>query len=288
MNSKHKSDSGIFTVLLDLTFNMVGALGVGLLMMILILVLVMAALSNAEEEKRGLHKTIGGMEVRIKKLSGRPLTLVVCIDVSASMDDEIRALTAAIDAVSVFLPVSSTRFELSILAFRKGTIAKLPLMEIKKDEIDGGRSRQQAIDFVKSLSAESSPTEHRSVAREAYQEFRSAHPDFAKDRRELWVWIGDVFTAEIDSDYESYSDTERAEATAIIEAIKRWANSGGDRRVLAFFSEKPTDKKSAIADESRDWFKTLGEVNEHSLFETEISRLLVAIKTAVLTEESND
>ncbi|OYP28478.1 hypothetical protein [Rhodopirellula sp. MGV] len=288
MRSKQKNEGGIFTVLLDLTFNMVGTLGVGLLMMILILVLVMAALSNAEEENRGLHRTIGGLETRIKRLSGRPLTLVVCIDISASMDDEIRALTAAIDATSVFLPVSSTRFELSILAFRKGTVAKLPLMEIKKGEIDGGRSREQAIDFVKSLSAESSPTEHRSVAREAYREFQRADPEFAKDRRELWVWIGDVFTAELDSDFESYSDAERHEAKSIVAAIKRWANTGGDRRVLAFFSEKSEAKTSAVTEESRAWFKALGEVNDRSVFETEISRLLVAIKTAVLTEDSDD
>lgn len=288
MSSKQKNEGGIFTVLLDLTFNMVGTLGVGLLMMILILVLVMAALNNAKDDNRGLHETIGGLETRIKRLSGRPLTLVVCIDVSASMDDEIRALTAAIDATSVFLPVSSTRFELSILAFRKGTVAKLSLMEIKKDEIDDGRSRQQAIDFVKSLSAESSPTEHRSVASEAYREFQHADPKFAKDRRELWVWIGDVFTAELDADYASYSDAERNEAKAIVTAIKRWANAGGDRRVLAFFSEKPDAKRSAVTEESRAWFKALGEVNDRSVFETEISRLLVAIKTAVLTEESND
>jgi len=207
--------------------------------------------------------------------SGDAVTVIVLIDVTNSMSNSIVELQSSMATLFEFMPNTSKDFQVGILAFRKGVVARYPLTPVVPTYEDGGQSQRSVLAFIESLEAKQGRTDLLPVFQEAFSMFAKAHPNPNAERKERLIFLGDTGPSEIDEEND-YSPSERDIKRRILRGVTQWARQG-NRAVEALYVESDWTEKDPAAEESREWFKALGAVSPQSEFYTDTSALLRAI-----------
>ena len=194
------------------------------------------------------------------------------------MTQPIADLRAAIITLFEFMPNASKDFRVGILAFRQGVVNRYPITPILPKYEDSGQSQKSVLDFLGSLTAKQSATEHSSVFREALAMLKNTHPIPNVKRKERIVFLGDVGTSELDGQ-PGYSASERATKNRLTSGFTKWS-SKGNRGVAALYAESNYNANDPSAAESRQWFKELGSVSPNSSYNADSNALLRAILNA--------
>jgi hypothetical protein len=251
-------------------------------------------LSDSEKRGSGLRETIGDkdgeigrMQGIVQGLSGRigeledqlrpgdPVTVLILIDVTNSMEPCIRELRVTLSTICEITASLSKDFRVGILAYRDGVVAEFPITPILPKYEDEGKSQAEVLAFVETLHSKPSWTRHLPVFERGMSMLRTAHPQIDPARRERVVLIGDAFTNEIDGK-GSYSETERKEAQRIVAGLTKWAQQG-NRAVEALYTDNFPDQVEEGETESREWFVALGQVSPQSASYDDSGLLLRAI-----------
>lgn len=241
---------------------------------------------NGKDRQIGdLHDTVGQLtvdngELRSRLRSGDPVTVVVLIDVTASMSEAIEVLRSSMAALFEFMPNTSSDFRVAILGFRNGVVVRFPVTPIVPVYQDGGKSQRSVLAFLQSLKAENGHTNHEPVFREALSMLAEAHPKIDAERKERIIFLGDMGPAELDRQV-GYSLAEREAKSRILRSVAMWAQQG-NRAVEALYAESNYTRQDPAAAESREWFEALGGVSQNSAFYTDTNALLRAILHASL------
>lgn len=231
----------------------------------------------------GLKKTISQQDVVIKNFqkhfrAGKPITLLVMIDVTASMQQPIDDLLSALSAVCEYLPMTSKQFSVGILGFRQGVVAEFPVTPILPHYEDNSRSEQSVLNFVKSLRPVNAWTEQESVFERAKSMLQAAGSSADPESVVHIVYLSDTGPSELDG-VVGYNATERQMKARILRSMQQWA-SRGQRGISSLYVESEYTKKDPAGSESRQWFEALGSVSESSGFYTDSSELLRALLKA--------
>ena len=232
-----------------------------------------------------LHDTVGQLTVdngvlRSRIRSGDPVTVVVMIDTTASMTEPIAMLRSSMVTLFEFMPNLSKQFSVGICAFRNGVVARYPVTPILPMYQDNGESQQALLSFLNSLGAQQAYTNHQPVFDEALKMFATVGKSRVPNLKERLIFLGDVGTSELDQT-AGYTATERGVANQILKKVRTWALQE-DRAVEALYVTSATSMQDPSADESRAWFKSLGNVSRKSAFYTDTNALLRAILHASL------
>lgn len=222
---------------------------------------------------KGLNSDLDKIKSRLKP--GDPVTVMILIDVTNSMQpaiDELRVTLATICEITGNL---SKDFRVGIIAFRDGSVAEFPITRIAPKYEDNGESQAKVLAFVNGLKPKRSSTEHLAVFEKAIGMLRAAHPEPDASRRERIVFIGDVFTNELD-DYSEYTNGERRIARRIVGGLKKWAQQG-NRAVESLYADTDGPKTHPWETESRKWFRAIGSVSPKSAAYDDTSSLLHAV-----------
>jgi hypothetical protein len=214
-------------------------------------------------------------ELQSRFRSGAPVTVVVMIDVTVSMQESIDELLASLAALCQFMPITSEEFRVGIVAFRQGVVAEFPITRILPKYEDRGQSQQAVLSFVDSLNAERALTDHLPVFKRATEMLKLAPPSGSQRQKEWLVLLGDTGPAELDGT-AGYNSAERARKDLILRDAQQWVRQG-QRAFVSLYAESDFTKQDPAAEESRQWFESLGKISANSKFYTAPSKLLVAI-----------
>ncbi len=222
-------------------------------------------------------KDLTGQISEIKKhfRAGAPVTIVILIDVSASLDKLIEDLLVSMSTLFESLPDTSKDFRVSILAFRYGVVAEFPLTQILPYSVDQGASQQSVLAFIELLTVQDSFTNFLPVFKKAFVVLNEAHPRVDPARRERLILISDTGPSESDKRL-GYSDEEQEVKRRLLSYTARWAKMG-NRGVVTLYAESANAKQDPGGPESKQWFEDLGNVSQHSAFYTNSNHLLRAI-----------
>lgn len=252
--------------------------------------LLSSAKGGLEKQLGLMASELGGMKITVgqqkKKISeyenrfraGVPVTIVVVIDVTASMQPAIDELLMALSTLLETVPTTSIDFRVGIVAFRKGVVAEFPISKVLAHYEDEGKSQKAVLNFVDSLRASNSMTRHLPAFRRAGELFKQAHAKHDPKRKETLIFIGDVGCSEID-ERPGYSFEERKVMGQILSAMKQWVRQK-NRAVASLYVESEHTRKDPSARESRQWFESLGSLSPTSAFYTDTNELLRAMQKA--------
>ncbi|WP_417847320.1 VWA domain-containing protein [Thalassoglobus sp.] len=215
--------------------------------------------------------------------SGDPVTFVVLIDCSASMQQPIASLRNAVATLFEVAPNVSKDFRVGIIAFRWGIVDQFPITRIPP-RYEDPEPQKAVLNFLDSLKVEQSAVDHRPVFAEAIAMLNEAHPTPEPNRKERILLLGDIAPSEIDG-RRGFSPSENAIKRQIVEDVRRWSKEG-DRAIEALYAESDwTRKNDSDPETTKAWFQSLGNVSEQSAFYTDSTSILRAVLHAVLPTE---
>lgn len=212
--------------------------------------------------------------------AGAPVTLVVLIDGTWSMEQLHADLRLSLSTLFEFMPNTSKDFRVGILLFRDGVIKEFPITQVLPIYEDKGHSQQAVLTFVDSFTAIRSHTDQLPVFQRAVQMIAAAHPQVDPTRKERILLLSDVGPSEADR-IQGYSEAERKTKTRILSGMKKWAEHG-NRGVAAIYAESQDSQQDPGAAESRQWFQKMGHVSPKSDFYTNANQALRAVLQASL------
>lgn len=239
----------------------------------------------------GKDQQIGMYQTTVKELTsqlsdikkhfraGPPVTLLVMIDVTQSMEHLINDLQEALAILFETLPNTSKDFQVGVIAFRAGVVEELPIMQVLPTYEDLGTSQQQVLSFVGSLRVQQSHVDYRPVFERAGGMLKKAHPTPDPKRKVRLVLISDTGCGEAD-DQLGYSAEEVQLKNDLVRSVQMWA-AQGDRGVAALYAESENSRREGADQQlSQQWFIDLGSVSEKSASYTNSNHLLRAVLRA--------
>lgn len=237
------------------------------------------------EEIRELGETIKELHQQKRDIedqlrSGPPVTMVILIDVTASMQDAIEELRTVMATLFEVLPNTSQEVEIGVLAFRNGVVSTLPLTHVQPRYYDGGKSQATVLEFLDGLQAEEGYTDHWPVFSDAMKMLGNG--DKANPLHNFrCVVLGDVAPAELDEKL-GFTQAERERCKKIIRGLETWAGRGPNNAVISLYARSKWAENDPFSDESLQWFKDIGGVSKNSAFYEDTSSLLRALLSASL------
>jgi hypothetical protein len=209
-------------------------------------------------ELRGeLEETQESLKEAQGQLDTAALEIVVAIDRSGTMGEELEDLMRFIRSVAEFMPRITPNFRIGIIAYgdedgdfsASEDLEQFPLREIKPREVDDGKSFDLVDKFISGIQPKNSlapVAEALELALEWLQ--RSAAQ---AQGRQVLILIGDVGTMETDwNGRKDYSREEQVRAESLALKVGRWIQASPQRSVLTFFSEhNPNDTNNADTQE---------------------------------------
>lgn len=215
------------------------------------------AIAQYKEQAAELRGELKETQESLSKAQGQldtsALEIVVAIDRSGTMGEELKDLMRFIRSVSEFMPRITPNFRIGIIAYgdedgdfsASEDFEEFPLMEIKPKEMDDGTSFNLVDRFISGIQPKSSlapVAEALELALEWLQ--RSAAE---AQGRQVLMLIGDVGPMETDwSGMNDYSREEQVRAESLALKIGRWIQVSPQRSVLTFFSaHNPNDSNNA-------------------------------------------
>ena len=245
------------------------------------------SLIEGKDEQIGMYQsTIKNLKGQISEIekhfrAGPPVTLLVMIDVTQSMEQLITDLLEALGILFETLPHTSKDFRVGIIAFRDGVAEELPIMQVKPKYEDKGATQQKVLQFVGSLRVQTSHVTYLPVFERAAAMLKTAHPTIDLKRKVRMILISDTGCGEND-DQLGYTAAEHNLKNYLLRSVQSWA-SKGDRGVAALYAESENSSREG-ADQaiSKQWFVDLGSVSPKSASYTNANYLLRAVLRASL------
>lgn len=192
-----------------------------------------AETQQAEEEAKA-------KEAEIAKLAKRNIEIVIAVDKSGSMEEELRNLAATINELAQILPKISEDVRIGVVAYRTAEDAVrdqtsiLPMYPIVDAEKDQGRSLSQLRSFLASQRAVSGLAPTLKATQKSLSLFNQS-PNF--DGHQVFMLLGDVGPYE-ESLYDSdvITNAGRARADQLVASVGQWVKARKDRNIIVLFS----------------------------------------------------
>ena len=235
----------------------------------------LAQAKKAEEQLKELTKTV--MDLR-GQLKTRSLEIVIAVDVTGSMQEEITHLKATIDTIASAMP-SITSLKIGIVAYgfvNKQPLKVFPLAQIQAQEKDGGASFETLKDFMGSLSAKGSGAPVRQATKTALSMLTSS----SDGTGQIFMLLGDVGPYEL---LKQTGDTEASAENEMFSMVSAWHSSNEARKVISLYSAEGQHTNAR----NRRFFEELSvSAGKNGYFTDHAAKMLAFILKASLDKES--
>ena len=188
---------------------------------------------EAEEEAKA-------KEAEIAKLAKRNIEIVIAVDKSGSMEEELRNLAATINELAQILPKISEDVRIGVVAYRTAEDAVrdqtsiLPMYPIVDAEKDQGRSLSQLRSFLASQRAVSGLAPTLKATKKSLSLFNQSS-DF--DGHQVFMLLGDVGPYEESlRGSDVVTNAGRARADQLVASVGQWVKARKDRNIIVLFS----------------------------------------------------
>ncbi len=235
----------------------------------------LAQAKKAEEQLKELTKTVMDLKGKVKT---RNLEIVIAVDVTGSMKEEIRHLKAPIDTIASAMP-SITSLRIGIVAY--GFINKKPLQvfslaQIQAQEKDSGSSFRALNNFMSQLRAKGNGAPVRHATRTALKMFST----LPSGTSQIFMLLGDVGPYEL---LKQTGDTEASAEKEMFSMVSNWQGNNEVRKVISLYSAEGQYTNAR----NRQFFEKLSVfAGKNGYFTDQAAKMLAFILKASLDKES--
>jgi Mg-chelatase subunit ChlD len=208
-----------------------------------------AALASARSKKK-----IEDLEGAIKLKS---IELVIAVDSSGSMGDEITRVQNTLEIMAVLLPSLVPDFQVGIVAYCRTSTApydEFPLASLDPLKATNDPTFQQFEKFRKNLKPKGGWAPVAEATRHALSMFSRPDPT-GTGIQQIFVLIGDVGPFEPNGNEPPYyylTDAERTSVeTQLYREIQAWSNASDQRRVVSIFTAKEVHENDGMDREQK-------------------------------------
>jgi hypothetical protein len=250
--NKQKDSIGFYEFFSDIIF---ATMAIFVLLMTIFIVLaeessparkVKKKIEAVQVEKAQIIEKIDGVEAEsavleseIAKLARKDIEISLAVDKTGSMEQELYNLTSAIKKLAQILPKVSGSVKISVVSYRisesmRNETALFPMTQILDPKLDGGKSYQKLVQFLRNQRHKSGLAPILSATEMALSQFDSS-PGF--NGHQVFMLLGDVGPYE-----ESIKDADRItsagqqRADRLVTIIGSWVKNKKNRNMIVLFS----------------------------------------------------
>jgi cell division protein FtsB len=196
-------------------------------------------IEQTDQAKAQLEQDSKALEKSIAKLSERNVEIVIAVDKSSSMEEELNNLKSAISRLGSILPGVSETVRIGVVAYRieengRDASERFPLQPIRKVSDDRGQSLGQLQRFLRRQTHASGLAPILQATRSGLAMFNNS-PGYRG--HQVFLLLGDVGPYE-----ESIRGVDRItaageqRAAALVGEIASWAKARKNRNLIVLFS----------------------------------------------------
>lgn len=196
-------------------------------------------IEQTEQAQERLAKDSKAREQEIAKLSERNVEIVIAVDKTSSMEEELSNLKSAIGRLGQILPGVSETVSIGVVAYRieesgRNATARFPLQPIRTVSDDQGRSLGQLRQFLRRQTHASGLAPILQATRSALGMFNDS-PGYRG--HQVFLLLGDVGPYEESiRGVDQITTAGEQRAKALVSEIAGWAKARKNRNLIVLFS----------------------------------------------------